>query len=104
MTPNNKKLSELINDHDLLLTLISKPTCFKIISTACIDNFVINKNTRFMKTLIFETGVSDHHKLIGMMLRSTCAKGKLKNMFYHCYKNFDNKRFEEELQKKLLSV
>ena len=38
------------------------------------------------------------------MLRSTFAKGKPKKMFYRCYKNFDNKNFEEELQKLLLSV
>ena len=57
-----------------------------------------------MKTLTFETGVSDHHKLIGTMLRSTFAKGKPKKMFYRCYRNFDNKKFEEELQKQLPSV
>ena len=57
-----------------------------------------------METLTFETGVSDHHKLIGTMLRSTFVKGKPKKMFYRCYKNFDSKRFEEELQKQLLSV
>ena len=57
-----------------------------------------------MKTLTFETGVSDHHKLIGTMLRSTFTKGNLKKMFYRCCRNFDNKRFEEELQKQLLSV
>ena len=34
-----------------------------------------------MKTLTFETGVSDHHKLIGTMLRSTFAKGKPKKCF-----------------------
>ena len=38
------------------------------------------------------------------MLRSIFAKGKPKKMFYRRYKNFDNKRFEEELQKQLLSV
>ena len=31
-----------------------------------------------MKTLTFETCVSDHHKLIGTMLRSIFAKGKPK--------------------------
>ena len=41
---------------------------------------------------------------IDTMLRSTFAKGKPKKMFYRRYKNFDNKRFEEELQKQLLSV
>ena len=103
MTPNNPKLSELIADHELC-TLISEPTCFKSINPTCIDNFLTNKKTRFMKTLTFETGVSDHHKLIGTMLRSTFAKGKPKKMFYRCYRNFDNKKFEEELQKQLLSV
>ena len=38
------------------------------------------------------------------MLRSTFAKGKPKKIFYRCYRNFDNKKFEEELQKQLLSV
>ena len=103
MAPNNPELRELIDDHELC-TLISEPTCFKSINPTCIDNFLTNKKTRFMKTLTFETGVSDHHKLIGTMLRSTFAKGKPKKMFYRCYKNFDNKKFEEELQKQLLSV
>ena len=103
MTPNNSKLSELIADHELC-TVISEPTCFKSINPTCIDNFLTNKKARFMKTVTFETGVSDHHKLIGTMLRSTFAKGKPKKMFYRCYRNFDNKKFEEELQKQLLSV
>ena len=34
-----------------------------------------------MNTPTFETGVSDHHKLIGMMLRSTFAKGEPKKYF-----------------------
>ena len=38
------------------------------------------------------------------MLRSTFAKGKSKEMFYRCYRNFDSKKFEEELQKQLPSV
>ena len=38
------------------------------------------------------------------MLRSTFAKGKPKKMFYRCNRNFDNKKFEEELQKRLSSV
>ena len=44
-----------------------------------------------MNTLTFETGVSDYHKLIG----------KPKKILYRCYKNFDDKKFEEELKKPL---
>ena len=57
-----------------------------------------------MGTLTFETCVSDHHKLIGTMLRSTFAKSKPKKILYRCYKNFDNETFEEELKNRLSSV
>ena len=97
MTPNNLKLSKLIDDHELC-TLISESSGFKSINPTSIDNFLANKKTCFMKTLAFEAGVSDHRKLIGTTLRLTFAKGKPKKMFYRCYENFDNKTFEEELQ------
>ena len=93
MIPNNPELSELIADHELC-TLISEPTCFKSINPTCIDDFLTNKKTRFMKALTFETGVSDNHKLIGTMLRSTFTKGKPK-MFYRCYSNFDIKSLKK---------
>ena len=83
---------------------MSGPTCFKSINPTYIDNFLTNKRTRFIKTLTFETDVSDHDKLIGTMLKSTFVKGKPKKMFYRCYRNFDNKKFEEELEKQLPSV
>ena len=80
MTPNSPNLSELIDDHELC-TLISESTFFKSINPTCIDNFLTNKKTRFMQTLTFETGISDHHKLTGTMIRSTFAKGKPKKRF-----------------------
>ena len=62
------------------------------------------KKTRFINTLTLETGVLDHYKRIGTMLRSIFAKGKPKKIFYRCYENFDNEKFEEELKKHLPSV
>ena len=62
ITLNNPKLSELIADHELC-TLKSEPTCFKSINPTCIDNFLTNKKTRFMKTLTFstlKTQISNH--------------------------------------------
>ena len=81
----------LIEHHELSVP-IPEPTCFKSINPTCIDNFLASKKTRFLNTLTFETGASDHHKLIGTMLRSTFAKGKPKKIFYGCYKNFDNEK------------
>ena len=73
MTTSNRKLSELIDDHKLC-TLVPEPTGFKSINH--IDNILIKKETCFIKILTFGTGLSDHHKLIGTMLRSTFDNGK----------------------------
>ena len=76
MTLDNPIFNELIEDHELS-ALISERTCFKSINPTCIDNFLTSKKNSFYETLTFETGVSDHRKLIGTMLRSTFAKGKI---------------------------
>ena len=72
MTSKNPKLNELLQDHELY-NLISEPN----VNPTCIDHFLTNEKTCFMKTNIFETGISDHHKLIGTMLTSTFAKRTL---------------------------
>ena len=103
MTLNNPNFNELI-ENDELSALISEHICFKSINQTRIDNFLTSKKTRFMNTLTFETGVSDRHKLIGTMLRFTFAKGKPKYLFYRCYKNFDNEKFEQKLKRHLSSL
>ena len=104
MTLDNPNFNELIEDHELS-ALISEPTCFKNINPTCIESFLTSKKkTHFVNTLSFETGLSDHYKLIGTMLRSTFAKAKAKNICYPYYKNCDNEKFEEELKKHLSSV
>ena len=95
MTPKNKKFKKLIEAHELC-SPTSEPTCFKSVSPTCIENFLTNKKTCFMKTLIFETAFSQHHKFIGTML------GKPNIILFPCYKNYDNGKFEEELKKTLL--
>ena len=77
MTLDNRNFNVLIEDHEFS-ALISEPTCFKSFNPTCIDNFLTSTKTCFMNTLTFETGVSDHHKLIGTMLRYTFAKSKPK--------------------------
>ena len=73
MTLDNPNFNELIEDHELS-ALISEPTCFKNINPTCIESFLTSKKTRFMNTLTFETGVSDHHKLIGTMPKVNLKK------------------------------
>ena len=54
-----------------------------------------------MKSMALETDISDHHKNIMTILRSTFAKGKPKTFYYHCYKNFNLELFQMELKEKI---
>ena len=72
----------------------SESTCFKSINRTCIDNFVTNKKNRSMKTLTFETGASDHHKLIGTMLRYILTTREPNTIFHHFYQNLKMKNLK----------
>ena len=48
-----------------------------------------------MKSAACETGISDYHKMIVTLLKSTFAKGKPKTINYRDFNNFDKDLFEE---------
>ena len=90
----NSNLKNFIRSFDLE-SLINSPTCYKSTNPSCIDLILTNKKNHFMKPAAFETGLSNHHKLITTVLRKTISKGN--------YKRFDKKKFETELKFKLNS-
>ena len=54
-----------------------------------------------MKSMVLETGISDHHKLIMAIFRYTFAEGKSKTFYCGCYKKFNLEQFQMELKEKL---
>ena len=53
-----------------LENLVNKPTCFKNpINPSCIDLILTNWKDSFQKTIILETGTSDHHNMIVTTLK-----------------------------------
>ena len=54
-----------------------------------------------MKLITLKTGISNHHKMIMTIFRSTFAKGKPKTFYYHCYKKFNLEQFQMELKEKV---
>ena len=54
-----------------------------------------------MKCNTCEIGLSDHHKMVYSFLRKTFAKGKPKTIYYRCFKNFEQNKFNEELKKRI---
>ena len=102
LSTENSNLKNFMCSFDLE-SLINSPTCYKSTNPSCIDLILTNKKNHFMKSATFETGLSDHHKLITTILRKTISKGNSKKMFYRDYKRFDQKKFETELKFKLNS-
>ena len=72
--------------------------CFKNPKNpSCIDLFLTNTMRGFQETQVFETGLSDFHKLVVTVLKSTFPKSLPKMITYRSYKNFSNDLFGDDL-------
>ena len=91
ISTENPNLKNFMCSFDLE-SLIVSPTCYQSINPTCIDLILTNKKNHFMKSATFETGLSDHHKLITTILRKTISKDNSKKMFYRDYKRFERKK------------
>ena len=69
MESSESILKTFMQSHNLL-NLIKSNTCFKERGT-CIDLILTNRKFCFKNSSTFETGLSDHHRLIYSMLKTT---------------------------------
>ena len=96
-------LSNFLYQHDLY-NLVKVGTCFKNSSKpTCIDLFLTTKNTHFQNTVAVCSGLSDFHKLVLTVLKTSFDKNKPCEILYRDYKNFNSESFNEYLQK-ILSI
>ena len=77
-------------------------TCFKG-EGSCIDLILTNRKFSFNNSTSFETGLSDHHHLIYLMLKTTFHEEEPKTLIYRDYQTFSLKKFSSELFLKLES-
>ena len=81
-----------------LKMLFKKPTCFQNVNNPnTIDLILTNKNKSFYHTDVVETGLSDFHKLVFTILKSSYIKLKRKVITYRCCKSFDVEAFRNNL-------
>ena len=87
-----------------LKSLIKEPTCFKSVDNpSCIDLILTNHPKCFQNSGVYETGISDFHKLTFTVLKTYFQKAKPKIIKYRDYKHFDNNDFRDELIRELSS-
>ena len=81
-----------------LTSMINRPTCFKNPEKpSCIDLILTNCLRNFQNPCAIETGLSDFHKLVLTVMKTTYKKSQPKIIIYRSYKYFSNESFREEL-------
>ena len=97
---SNPTISEFCATYNLK-NLIKEPTYFKSLKNpTCIDLILTNRPKCFQNSNVFETGLSDFHKLTVTVLKAFFQKQKPKVIIYRNYKKFYNKN---DLLNELLS-
>ena len=87
-----------------LKSLINEPTHFKSVDNpSCIDLILTNHPKCFQNSGVYETGISDFHKLTFTVLKTYFQKAKPRFIKYRDYKHFDNNEFRDELIRELSS-
>ena len=82
------------------LFLISMGSCFKsILNPSCIDLFQTNNAPSFQNTKTVSTDLSDFHKLVLTVLKTSIVKHKPRELQYRNYTFFDSRKFNRDLTK-----
>ena len=98
---SNPHMSELCTLYNLL-NLIKEPTCYKNVDKpTSIDHILTNHARCVQHSGIYETGLSDFHKLTYTVLKMFYAKQKPRIIKCRDYKNFSSITFRMDFLKEL---
>ena len=98
---SSNHLSDLNNAFSLT-NLVIDSSCFKSNKGTLIGLMLTNKPKSFYKSHSFVTGLSDCHRLIVSILRSSFQKLPPKFVIYRSQKNFHESNFLRDLDSKLI--
>ena len=94
-------MSEL-KDTFSLTNLVTDPACFKSNKGTLIDVMLTNKLKSFYKSHSFVKGLSECHKLIVSIFRTSFEKLPPKFVIYRNQKNFHESNFLRDLDSRLI--
>ena len=73
MTETEEQLKNFLDLYSLK-NLVHEPTCYKSQTAKCIDFVLTNRNRSVQQTTTIETGLSDFHKMVVSVLKTTFPK------------------------------
>ena len=96
-SPKSHKLDDFYSLLSLT-NIIKSDTCFTKFHSSTFDLFVTSKPNLFRKTNATETGLSNHHKLICIFLKSCFQRLKPMIVYYRNYKKFNEANFLNDVK------
>ena len=97
-------LQEFLDDFSAN-NLVKEKTCFKSLENpSCIDIFITNSYQSFQSTVTISTGLSDFHKMVVTVFKTTFPKAKPKIVPYMDFSKFVEHDFRRDMQDKLSNI
>ena len=91
-------IQDFMNEYNAI-NLVKEITCFKTLENpSCIDLFVTNSGNSFQNTTTVSTGLSDFHKMIITVLKTTFPKAKPRIVPYRDFSKYNVDNFTGELK------
>ena len=85
--------------------MVKEKTCFKSINNpTCVDLLISNKEKCFKSATTIDTGLSDFHKMVLVVLKKKFEKAKPKVISYRDYRHFDGNSFRCALRFELSKI
>ena len=82
--------------------LVKEPTCYKNpLNPSCLDLYITNSHRSFQGTTTVATGLSDCHKMVVTVLKTTFPKAKPRTIVYRDYSSYSAEEFGRDLQRNL---
>ena len=83
-----------------LTSMVNRDTCYKNPDKpTCIDLILANYPESFQNSCALVTGLSDFHKTVVTVMKTSYRESQPKIIHYRNYKNFSNDSFRDSLQK-----
>ena len=89
---------KVFSDSYVFKNLMKDATCYKNPENpSCIDLILTNNPNSFQNSKVIETGLSDFHKMMVTVMKTTFEKLKPNIIHYRDYRKFSNNKFRENL-------
>ena len=80
--------------------LIQEPTCYKSQENeSLIDVILVSRPQRFNHSLVFDSGLSDFHKMIVVCTKIFTPRRYPRKIQYRSFKTFDEKKYRQDVQR-----